>query len=53
MIAAIYALTSDLLTGEAWLRRQLEGLGKCSRLQDADLERLKTAIQSRYEGRGR
>jgi len=28
MITAIYALTSDLLTGEAWLRRQLEGLGK-------------------------
>jgi len=24
-----------------------------SALQDADLERLKTAIQSRYEGRGR
>ena len=30
-----------------------EKLGSGGELQDADLERLKTAIQSRYEGRGR
>jgi hypothetical protein len=30
-----------------------ERLGACAELQDADLERLKTAIQSRYEARGR
>jgi hypothetical protein len=30
-----------------------ERLGGTAELQDADLERLKTAIQSRYEGRGR
>ena len=30
-----------------------EKLGGGGELQDADLERLKTAIQSRYEGRGR
>jgi hypothetical protein len=30
-----------------------EKLGGRAELQDADLERLKAAIQSRYEGRGR
>jgi hypothetical protein len=30
-----------------------ERLGGSAELQDADLGRLKTAIQSRYEGRGR
>ena len=30
-----------------------ERLGGSAELQDADLARLKTAIQSRYEGRGR
>lgn len=30
-----------------------ERLGGTAELQDADLERLKTAIQSRYERRGR